>query len=86
MTITDGAIHVLGVPAISVSFAEVAAAAAPTAGADRKAHEGVLQGTAAFDGGEGGWAMATHVCWVEVDIETGFVTIPATPSSRIAAS
>ena len=76
VTITDGAIHVLGVPAISVSFAEVAAVVAPTIGADRKVHEGVLQGTAAFDGGDGGWSMATHVCWVEVDVETGFVTIP----------
>ena len=29
-----------------------------------------------YDGGEGGWAQATHVCWVEVDLATGFVTIP----------
>ena len=29
-----------------------------------------------YDGGEGGWAMATHVCWVDVDLETGFVKIP----------
>jgi len=20
-----------------------------------------------FDGGEGGWSQATHVCWVEID-------------------
>jgi len=29
-----------------------------------------------WDGGEGGWAQATHVCWVEIDRETGQVTIP----------
>src|SRR5581483_2859358 len=29
-----------------------------------------------WDGGEGGWAQATHVCWVEVDLDTGMVTIP----------
>ena len=28
-----------------------------------------------FDGGEGGWAQATHVCWVEVDLNTGRVNI-----------
>jgi carbon-monoxide dehydrogenase large subunit len=29
-----------------------------------------------WDGGEGGWAQSTHVCWVEVDLETGQVKIP----------
>ena len=29
-----------------------------------------------WNGGEGGWAQATHVCWVEVDLETGQVRIP----------
>ncbi|MDQ1487483.1 MAG: aerobic carbon-monoxide dehydrogenase large subunit, partial [Actinomycetota bacterium] len=32
--------------------------------------------TGSFDGGEGGWAQATHVCWVEIDLDTGMVTIP----------
>jgi aerobic carbon-monoxide dehydrogenase large subunit len=76
LQITDGRIHVAGVPSISVSFADVAAQAANAGGAGRKPKEGVLQGSNDFDGGEGGWAMATHVCWVEVDLETGFVTIP----------
>jgi aerobic carbon-monoxide dehydrogenase large subunit len=75
--ITDGKIHVAGVPSISVSFADVAAQAAKAAGSSsRKANEGVLHGSNDYDGGEGGWAMATHVCWVEVDLETGFVKIP----------
>jgi carbon-monoxide dehydrogenase large subunit len=64
--ITDGAIHVAGVPARSISFADVAS----NVGADR------LEVRSEYDGGEGGWAMATHVCWVEVDLDTGFVRIP----------
>jgi carbon-monoxide dehydrogenase large subunit len=63
LVITDGVIHVTGVPSISVSFADVAAA--------RPGEE--LEGTFHFDGGEGGWAQATHVCWVEVDLQTGRV-------------
>ncbi len=65
LEITDGNIHVVGVPAISKSFAEVAASV------DRE-----LEGNINYDGGPGGWSVATHVCWVEVDLTTGFVTIP----------
>jgi carbon-monoxide dehydrogenase large subunit len=65
LVIDDGAIHVAGVPSISVSYADVAAARPDEA----------LAGEFAFDGGEGGWAQATHVCWVEVDLETGRVRI-----------
>ncbi len=63
LEIINGRIHVAGVPSISVSFAEVGAL-------------GSLEASHDYDGGEGGWSMATHVCWVEVDLETGFVTIP----------
>ena len=68
LQITDGKIHVAGVPALSVSF-EAVAAAATKAGS-------TIESTNDYDGGEGGWSMATHVCWVEVDLETGFVSIP----------
>ncbi len=76
LQIADGAIHVAGVPAISVSFADVAAKAAGAAEPERPPEQGVLASHNDFDGGEGGWSMATHVCWVEVDLQTGFVTIP----------
>jgi carbon-monoxide dehydrogenase large subunit len=66
LRITDGAVHVVGVPAISVTFADVAA----------HTETGPLEAHSDYDGGDGGWAMATHVCWVEVDLETGFVKIP----------
>jgi carbon-monoxide dehydrogenase large subunit len=52
------------VPAISLTLADVAARAG---GQLRDDHE--------YDGGEGGWAQATHVCWVEVDLHTGRVHI-----------
>ena len=65
LVIDDGAIHVAGVPSISVSYGDVAAARP-----DER-----LRGDFAFDGGEGGWAQATHVCWVEVDLTTGRVHI-----------
>ena len=50
----------------SVSFAEVVAKRASTARRQ-------LRGDSEYDGGEGGWAQATHVCWVEVDLNTGRV-------------
>jgi carbon-monoxide dehydrogenase large subunit len=65
LVIEDGAVHVAGVPSISVSFADVAAA--------RPGEQ--LRGDTSYDGGEGGWAQATHVCWVEVDLTTGRVHI-----------
>jgi carbon-monoxide dehydrogenase large subunit len=65
LVVDDGAIHVAGVPSIAVSFADVAGA---------RPHE-PLRGDFDYDGGEGGWAQATHVCWVEVDLHTGRVHI-----------
>jgi carbon-monoxide dehydrogenase large subunit len=65
LVIDDGDIHVAGVPSISVSYADVAAARP----------DETLRGDFAFDGGEGGWAQATHVCWVDVDLATGRVRI-----------
>ncbi len=34
-----------------------------------------LKVTRVFDGGEGGWSGGTHVCEVEVDVETGLVHV-----------
>ncbi len=34
-----------------------------------------LVATYAYDGGEGGWAQATHCCWVEIDPRSGKVEI-----------
>jgi len=64
--VKSGYVHVGGVPGISVWAADIAA----------HTETGPLEARSDYDGGEGGWAMATHVCWVDVDLETGFVKIP----------
>ena len=78
IVITKGNIHVAGVPSRGLSFGQVAArslAIHPSTSGDAN--------PVAFDvrenytsAGDGGWSVATHVCWVEVDLETGFVKIP----------
>jgi carbon-monoxide dehydrogenase large subunit len=65
VVVEDGRVHVRGVPAVHVTLAEVAAAAGEA-----------IRVTGAWNGGEGGWAQATHVCWAEVDLDTGIVRIP----------
>ena len=65
-------------PRVSLSFADVAADARRGL-AERPARRvtgEAIRVTGDYDGGEGGWARRTHVCWVEVDLETGFVKIP----------
>ena len=77
LEIVDAVVQVKGTPARSIGFADIARTAwfAPS-----MLPEGQPQGlsaTTAFrvpDGG--GWAAATHCCWVEIDPETGAVRIP----------
>lgn len=76
LQITDGNVHVAGVPAMGVGL-DAVAAEAKRRHADPAAKPGeAMRVSAFFDGGEGGWSQATHVCWVEVDADTGMVTIP----------
>ncbi|MEM7094426.1 MAG: xanthine dehydrogenase family protein molybdopterin-binding subunit [Actinomycetota bacterium] len=74
VTIENGNIHVAGVPARGISYADVAAEAAKRKGsADGPAFEVVRD----YRGhGDGGWSVATHVAVVEVDMDTGQVDIP----------
>jgi carbon-monoxide dehydrogenase large subunit len=74
VTITAGAVHVAGTPSVSVSLAEIAALAIRSNGTRERGE--ALREVAEWDGGAGGWAQATHVCWVEVDLTTGVVRIP----------
>ena len=62
IVIEDGRISVAGAPSITLSLAKVAA-------------HGAISFTGTFDGGAGGWSGATHVCFVELDLETGRATI-----------
>ena len=78
LVIEAGRVHVAGTPAIAVTLADVADAARRTGGDARgtaKNDEAIRVG-GIFDGGTGGWSMATHVCFVEIDLDTGQVRIP----------
>jgi aerobic carbon-monoxide dehydrogenase large subunit len=69
LQITDGQIWVRGDPDSAMAVSEVARrAATDDAGAS-------LEVEAAFDGGEGGWSGGSHCAIVEVDVETGLVTV-----------
>jgi len=73
LQITDGSVWVRGDPASAITVREVARRAAAgefAAGADAN-----LEVEAAFDGGEAGWSGGSHCAIVEVDTETGMVTV-----------
>ncbi|MGI9625059.1 MAG: xanthine dehydrogenase family protein molybdopterin-binding subunit [Acidimicrobiales bacterium] len=68
--ISDGNVHVAGVPSKGLSFAEIAEATTTDDGP-------AFSYTKSYVGkGDGGWSCATHVCFVDVDLETGKVQIP----------
>jgi carbon-monoxide dehydrogenase large subunit len=73
LEIVDGTVSVRGTPGIGLSFAELARIVA-------EEPERVPEGTElvvarAFHGGRGGWSGGTHCCEVEVDVETGLVSV-----------
>jgi carbon-monoxide dehydrogenase large subunit len=73
LLITDGDVWVRGDPASAIAVSEVARrAASGHFGADVDTR---LEVEATFDGGEGGWSGGTHCAIVEVDAETGIVTV-----------
>jgi aerobic carbon-monoxide dehydrogenase large subunit len=73
LQITDGNVWVRGDPASAIPVGEVARrAASGQFGADVDAH---LEIEAVFDGGEGGWSGGSHCAIVDVDVETGLVTV-----------
>jgi carbon-monoxide dehydrogenase large subunit len=73
LEITDGQVLVRGDPASAIPVGEVARrAASGEFGADLDAN---LEIVATFDGGEGGWSGGSHCAIVEVDAETGLVTV-----------
>src|SRR6516164_4467958 len=73
LQITDGRVWVRGDPASAIAVGEVARRAASSQfGADVDAN---LEVEASFDGGAGGWSGGTHCAIVDVDVETGLVTV-----------
>jgi aerobic carbon-monoxide dehydrogenase large subunit len=73
LQITDGKVWVRGDPASAIAVGEVARQAA--AGQFGAGVDGRLEVEAVFDGGQGGWSGGSHCALVEVDIETGLVTV-----------
>jgi len=73
LQITDGNVWVRGDPASAITVREVARRAA--AGGFGAGVDANLEVQAAFDGGEGGWSGGSHCAIVDVDIETGMVTV-----------
>ncbi|MGH3211964.1 MAG: xanthine dehydrogenase family protein molybdopterin-binding subunit, partial [Trebonia sp.] len=73
LEITDGQVVVRGDPDSAIPVGEVARqAASGHLGDDVDAD---LEVEASFDGGEGGWSGGSHCAVVEVDVETGIVTV-----------
>jgi carbon-monoxide dehydrogenase large subunit len=73
LQIIDGKVLVRGDPESAIAVSEVARqAASGQFGADVDAN---LEVEAAFDGGEGGWSGGSHCAIVDVDVETGLVTV-----------
>ena len=71
LQITDGHVWVRGDPASAIEVSEVARRAA----AGQSGAGAGLEVEATFDGGEGGWSGGSHCAIVEVDAETGKVTV-----------
>ena len=66
LVIVDGKVAVRGVPVSAIALTDVAAAAAS---------DDELEVECEFDGGKGGWSGGTHCAIVDIDVETGHVTI-----------
>lgn len=75
LELTAGVISVRGSPAITLTLADLAQAVADEPDWSRPDADRSLSVTRTFDGGDAGWSGGTHCCIVDVDIETGIVTI-----------
>jgi carbon-monoxide dehydrogenase large subunit len=72
LQIVNGEVSVKGVPARALNLAEVARAVATGRVHPQTAP---LEVAVTFDGGEGGWSGGTHCAQVEVDADTGTVSV-----------
>jgi aerobic carbon-monoxide dehydrogenase large subunit len=73
LQIADGRVWVRGDPASAITVSEIARRA--KSGPFGNGVDTNLEVEAVFDGGEGGWSGGTHCAIVEVDVETGLVTV-----------
>jgi len=75
LEIRDGVVSVVGTPTANVSLAELARVIAEEPDRLPGDLDRELTASHEYDGGEGGWSGGTHCCFVEVDVDTGFVEI-----------
>lgn len=75
LELANSMISVRGVPQKAIPLAQIAMLVYIAPGHLPPGSPSELVGTFAYDGGEGGWAQATHCCWVEIDPQTGKVDI-----------
>ena len=75
LEMSQGMVAVRGVPQKAIPLAQIAMLVYLAPGHLPAGSPSELVGTFAYDGGEGGWAQATHCCWVEIDPQTGKVDI-----------
>ena len=76
LEIVDGSISVRGTPDRSIPLAAIAQQAwfAPSS-LPEDMNQGI-EVTVEYRTPPGGWASATHCCWVDIDPETGEITVP----------
>lgn len=76
LEIDDGNVAVKGAPEKAVPLAQIAMGCYLAPEAMPPGLSTNLEANATYEGEEGGWSQATHLCWVEVDPATGQIRIP----------
>jgi carbon-monoxide dehydrogenase large subunit len=75
LEIADGVVSVRGTPTVQLPLAELARVVAEEPERLPDGTDTELAVAQEYDGGESGWSGGTHVSEVEVDVETGLVTV-----------
>ena len=75
VVLAGGEVMVRGVPASAVPLSTIAATGYTTTGSLPPDMSAGFECTYDFGVPDGGWAQATHCCWVEVDVSTGEVKL-----------
>ena len=76
VTLADSGAQVTGNPEARVRFADLAMGCYMAPSVMPEGIDLELECSASYDGEGGGFSQSTHCCWVEVDPETGQVSIP----------
>jgi carbon-monoxide dehydrogenase large subunit len=75
LEMTGGVVSVRGTPQITLSLGDLVRRVTDEPHRLPEETDTDLKVTYTFDGGQSGWSGGTHVCMVEVDVETGMVRI-----------